>query len=110
MGFPGGSVDKESTCNAEDAKGTGSFSGLGRSPGGGHASPLQYSCLENPMERGAWQAIAHRVTKTRTQRKQLITHTHTHTHTQSKRGCRERELKEQTPEIYIGIRPSLAEC
>ena len=76
MGFPGGSVDKESTCNAEDAKGTGSFSGLGRSPGGGHASPLQYSCLENPMERGAWQAIAHRVTKTRTQWKQLITHTH----------------------------------
>ena len=40
--------------------------GLGRSPGGGHGNPLQYSCLENPMERGAWKAIVHRVEKSLT--------------------------------------------
>ena len=45
-GFPGGSDGKESTCNAGD---TGSAPGLGRSPGGGHGNPLQYSCLENPL-------------------------------------------------------------
>ena len=53
-GFPGGSVDKESTCNAGDAGDTGSIPGLGRAPGGGHGNPLQYSCLENPMDTGAW--------------------------------------------------------
>ena len=41
----------------------GSIPGLGRSPGEGNGNPLQYSCLENPMDRGAWQAIIHRVTK-----------------------------------------------
>ena len=45
FGIPGGSDGKESTCNAEDL---GSIPGLGRSPGGGHGNPLQYSCLENP--------------------------------------------------------------
>ena len=50
-GFPGGSAGKESTCNVGDL---GSIPGLGRSPGGGHGHSLQYSCLENPMERGAW--------------------------------------------------------
>ena len=53
LGFPGGSVGKESTCNVGDL---GSIPGLGRSPGGGHGNPLQYSCLENPMDRGAWRA------------------------------------------------------
>ena len=48
----GGSDGKESACNAGDL---GSIPGLGRSPGGGHNNPLQYSCLENPMDRGAWQ-------------------------------------------------------
>jgi len=60
VGFPSGSVVKESTCNAGD---TGLISGPGRSPGGGHGNPLQYSCLENPMQKGAWQATVHRVTK-----------------------------------------------
>ena len=60
MGFPGGSEGKESACNAGDL---GSIPGLGRSPGGGHCNPLQYSCLENPMDRGAWQAIVPGVTK-----------------------------------------------
>ena len=48
---PGGSVDKESACNAGDAR---LIPGLGRSPGGGNGSPLQYSCLENPVDRGVW--------------------------------------------------------
>ena len=53
QGFPGGSVGKESACNVGDL---GSISGLGRSPGEGHSYPLQYSGLENSMDRGAWQA------------------------------------------------------
>ena len=48
--------------------------GLGRSPGGGQDNPLQYSCLENPMDRGAWQATVHGVTESRTQLKLLSTH------------------------------------
>ena len=52
-GFPGGSEDKASACNAGDL---GSIPALGRSPGGGQGNPLQYSCLENPMARGAWWA------------------------------------------------------
>ena len=49
----------------------GSIPGSGRSPGGGHGHPFQYFCQENPMERGAWRAIVHRVTKSRTRLKQL---------------------------------------
>ena len=60
MGFPGGSAGKESTYNAG---GPGSIPRSGRSPGGGHDNPLQYSCLENPMDRGAWPAAVHGVTK-----------------------------------------------
>ena len=52
LGFPGGSEGKESVCNAGDL---GSICGSGRSPGEGNGYPLQYSCLENPMDRGAWQ-------------------------------------------------------
>ena len=54
---PGDSVGKESSCGTGDAGIVGSIPGLGRSPGGGHGNPLQYSCLENPMHRGAWQAV-----------------------------------------------------
>ena len=57
--------------------------GSGRSPGGGHSNPLQYSCLENPMDRGSWQATVHRVTKSRAQLKQLSTHTRICSVTQS---------------------------
>ena len=60
MGFPGGSVVKKSAINAGD---TGSISGSGGSPGEGNGNPLQYSCLGNPVDRGAWQATVHRVTK-----------------------------------------------
>ena len=49
--------------NAEDMKDEGSIPRLGRSPGGGHGNPLQYSYLENPIDRGAWQATVHRVAK-----------------------------------------------
>ena len=62
MGFPGGSV-KNPPANAGDV---GSIPGAGRSPGEGNVNPLQYSCLENPMDRGAWQAIVHGVTQSRT--------------------------------------------
>ena len=63
-GFPGGSEDKASACNVGDP---GSIPGLGRSPGEGNGNPLQYSCLENPMDRGAWWATVHGVAKSRTQ-------------------------------------------
>ena len=63
MGFPGGLDGKESTSNAGNL---GSIPWLGRSPGGGHGNPLQYPCLENSMDRGAWRAIVHGVTKSRT--------------------------------------------
>ena len=59
-GFPGGSVGKESACNEEDP---GSTPGLGRSSGNRNGNPLQYSCLENPMGRGAWRATVHGVAK-----------------------------------------------
>ena len=63
LGFPGGSKSKESAYNAGDLKST---PGSGRSPGGGHGNPLQNSCLENPMDRGAWQATVYGVAKSRT--------------------------------------------
>ena len=60
LGLPGGSDSKEPACNAGDL---GSIPGLGRSPGGGHSNPPQYSYLENSMDRGAWWATVHGVTK-----------------------------------------------
>ena len=53
-------------ANAGEMKDMGSIPGLGRFPGGGHDNPLQYSCLENPTDRGPWQATAHRVTNSQT--------------------------------------------
>ena len=64
MGFPGGSEGKESACNSVDQ---GLIPRAGRSPGEMNGYPLQYSCLENPMDRGAWQATVHRVAKSQTQ-------------------------------------------
>ena len=61
LGFSPWSSGKESTCNAGDAEDSGLIPGLGRSPGGGHGNPFQYSCLENPMHRGPWWARVHRV-------------------------------------------------
>ena len=62
-GFPGGSEVKVSACSAGDL---GSIPGLGRSLGEGNGNPLQYSCLENPMDGGAWRAIVHGVAKSQT--------------------------------------------
>ena len=64
LGFPGGSDSKESACNVGDL---GLIPGSGRFPGEGNDNPLQYSCLENSMDRGAWGATVHGVTKSQTQ-------------------------------------------
>ena len=69
MGFPSGSAGKESTCNAGDAGDMGLIPGWERYPGGEHGNPLQYSCLENLMNGGAWWAAVHRVAKSPTQLK-----------------------------------------
>ena len=63
LGFTGGSAGKESVCNARDL---GLIPGLGRSPGEGNGHTLQYSCLENPMDRGTWRATVHGVKKSQT--------------------------------------------
>ena len=110
-GFPWWLSGKESICNAGDTGDMGLLPGWGSFPGERHGTPLQYSCLENPMDREAWWATVHRVAKNRTQLKRLrrhmsemdwtpsplnpppppssavhwphgqYTHTHTHTHT-----------------------------
>ena len=70
VGFPGGSVVKNPMANARDV---GSIPGSGRSPGEGNGKTLQYSCLENPMDRGAWRATVHGVEKCQTRLKRLRT-------------------------------------
>ena len=62
LGFPGGSVSKESACSVGEP---GSIPALGRPPGEGNGNPLHYSCLENSMDRGAWQATVHGVATSR---------------------------------------------
>ena len=66
---------KNPPANAGDIRDVGSIPGSGRSPGEGHGNPLQYSCLGNPMDRGASRATVHGVTKSQTRLKQLSTHT-----------------------------------
>ena len=68
-GLPGGSDGEESACNVRD---TGLIPGSGRSPGEGHGNPLQYPCLENPMDTGAWRATVHGVTESQTPLKRLL--------------------------------------
>ena len=74
-GFPDGSDGKEAVSNAGDIRDMGLILGLGTPPGGGHGNPLQDSCLENPIDRGAWRAIVHRVAKSQTSLKPPSTHT-----------------------------------
>ena len=85
-GFPGGAGGKEPACQCRlEVRDTGSILGLGRSPGGGHGNPLEYPCLENPMDRGAWRAV-HGVSQSWTGVKQIstaCTHSAKATHTQS---------------------------
>ena len=65
---------KNLPANAGDRRDAGLIPGLGITPGGGHGNPLPYSCLENPMDRGAWQATVHRVAQSQTRLKRLSTH------------------------------------
>ena len=66
MGFPGGVMVKNPLANAEGTRDVGLIPGLGNPLGEGDGNPLQYSCLENPMDRGAWRATVQRVAKSRT--------------------------------------------
>ena len=76
LSFLGGAVVKKPPANADDAKDAASLSQSGRSPGVGNVNPLQYSCLENVMDRGAWWAAVHEVTKSQIQLSACV-HTHT---------------------------------
>ena len=78
--FPGHAVVKNPPASAGDTRDVGLIPGLGRSPGEGNGNPLQYSFLENSMDRGVWRATIHRVAKSQTQLNDGV-HTHTHTHT-----------------------------
>ena len=81
QGFPGGSVVKNGPANAVDAGDMALIPGLGRSPGEANGNPLQYSCLGNPMDRGAWWATVHGVARVR---HDLATeHTHTYNKNQA---------------------------
>ena len=86
-GFPWWLSSKDSACSAGDKEDVGWILGSARSPGGGNDNPLQYSCLKNPMDRGAWQTIVWRDTKSQmwqdTQSALIcqFTYAHTHTHT-----------------------------
>ena len=81
--LPGGGNGKEPTCQCRGHKRAGSISGLGRSPGEGYGNPLQYSCLKNPMDRGAWRATP--VTKGQTRLNWA--HMHTAATTKSLQSC-----------------------
>ena len=82
--FLGGREVKNLPANAGDIRDLGLIPELGRLPRVGNGNPLQYSCLENPMDRGAWWAVVHGVAKNQTLLSTCactLTHTHTHTHT-----------------------------
>ena len=83
MVYTDGAVVKNLPANAGGTGDVGSIPGLRRSPGLGNGNPFKYSCLENPMDRGAWWPTVHGVTKSQT-RLNTYTHTHTHTHTTQK--------------------------
>ena len=74
MDFPGGSAVKNPPANAGDVGDPGSIPRWGRSPAEGNGNPPQYSCLDNPMGRGAWWAAVHEVTKSQTRLKQMSMH------------------------------------
>ena len=77
MGLAGGASDKEPFASVEDIRDVGSIPGSGRSTEGNHGNPLQYSCLENLIDRGAWQAMVHRVARSWTPLQQLSSRSNT---------------------------------
>ena len=88
-GFPGGASGKEPACQCRRHKwDVCSIPGSGRSSEGEYGNPLQYSCLENPMDRGAWWAAVHRIAQSQTWLKQLSTHTCIHACALSKWNCK----------------------
>ena len=89
-------VAKNSPPKAGDIKDTGLIPGLRRSPGGEHGNPLQYSSLENPMDRGTWWPMVHSVTKSWTWLKRLSMHTHTH-----ETSAREGQASDCEPKIIL---------
>ena len=99
-GFPGGSDGKEPTHNAGDLD---SIPGSGSSPGEGNSNPLQYSCLENPMGRGAWWATVHGVAQSRTQ----LSNKHFHFHEQLMVTVLDSaDLERKSPNLTQHSRPS----
>ena len=78
IGFPGGTVVKNSPASAGIIRDMGLIPGLGRLPGEGNGNPLQYSCLENPMDRGVWRATVHGVAKSWIRLRTQCTHTDLH--------------------------------
>ena len=93
-------------ANAGDIRDLGSIPRLGRSPGQGHGNPLQHSCLENPMDRGAWWTMVHGVTKHQTQLKRLSMHTCTsETNTISQINCTSIKKKKKQQSV-LGCRAS----
>ena len=105
LGVPGDSDDKESACSVGDLD---LIPRLGRFPGEGHGNPLQYSCLENPMDRGTWRATIHRVPKSQTQPKRLSTQ-RIHKDKKSLEGNRKHSRKE-TPHCGLFVTFDSCEC
>ena len=99
VGFPGGSVVKNPPASAGNTGDASSIPGSGRSPGGGNGNPLQYSFLENPMDRGAWQATVHGITKSQTWLGDWTQSTHTHI---SKHTCNESQPDVMSEVTYGG--------
>ena len=104
-------VVKKPPMNARDIRDVGSISRWGRSPGGGHGNPLQDSCLEDPMDRGAWWATVHRATKNQTQLKCLSTHALSEcdswscfSHLAGKMKMRQMEGRKQSQENHREVR------
>ena len=91
-------VVKNLPANSEDIKTVGSVPGQGRSHGEGHGNPLQYSCLENPMARGPWQVIIHRVAKSQTWLKQLSMCAQNKTNASLKKKKKIASVKKNWPE------------
>ena len=98
LGVPQWLSGKESTCNAGDLGDEGSIPGSGRSPRGGKGNLLQYSCLENPTDRGAWRATVHGVAKSRTR----LSDEHTHSHHGKIRGMPNSKPEDHRAYYQIG--------